>query len=273
MSVNRTKILVNTVSGATGSSITIPIHLDFTPVDQSEIIERDFVNSEIEKSINPIDDYEVIRFIPQLDNGNQIEHIEYRLHLSENNSTMDVSTYDEIGFVSDDIKFRRNNLKFSFLRLSFYDSPIPTNQNLLFFMTLFTDIGGNFLNPDGTPRDLTQINLQFILSDPILFPENTAEGYYLYHLKDSLTGTPPMKEIYMRASYQNAKTGKSLNLMTTPTPQNITDLIGKLHTKYILKEINNEYTYVIDNSQGNVTTNLITGDDKVTVDLYEVRVL
>ena len=62
MFVDRKKIIyTNLKSGAT---INIPIQMDFTPIDNSELVEDKFVNDEIEKAINPIVDYKKIIFKP-----------------------------------------------------------------------------------------------------------------------------------------------------------------------------------------------------------------
>ena len=62
MFVNRKKIRFDLVTSAT--TINVPIRLDFTPVDNSEMIEDKFVNDEVKKSINPITDYKKVRFKP-----------------------------------------------------------------------------------------------------------------------------------------------------------------------------------------------------------------
>ena len=54
-------------------------------------------------------------------------------------SQSDLLSY--LGFTDSDVKYRKNKLKMSFLRLSFYDSMLPTNQNLLAYSTVFVDTG------------------------------------------------------------------------------------------------------------------------------------
>lgn len=45
------------------------------------------------------------------------------------------------GFDNNDVKYQKNKLKKSFLRLSFYDSDKPGNQNLLAYSTIFINTG------------------------------------------------------------------------------------------------------------------------------------
>lgn len=54
----------------------------------------------------------------------------------------DLLTY--LGFTDSDVKYRKNTLKKSFLRLSYFDSTVATNQNLLCYSTVFVDTGNLF---------------------------------------------------------------------------------------------------------------------------------
>jgi len=42
------------MSGATATTINIPINMEYQLIDQSELIDRVFVSTEVENSINPI---------------------------------------------------------------------------------------------------------------------------------------------------------------------------------------------------------------------------
>lgn len=44
-----------------------------------------------------------------------------------------------LDFTNEDVRYQKNKIKKSFLRLSFYDSTNPANQNLLFYSTIFMD--------------------------------------------------------------------------------------------------------------------------------------
>ena len=71
MFVNRYQINVNTYSsGATDSYFNIPITMEYQIVDQTELVKRVFVDVETEKAINPIVDYEKVRFMPLDMQGN-----------------------------------------------------------------------------------------------------------------------------------------------------------------------------------------------------------
>lgn len=49
-----------------------------------------------------------------------------------------------LNFTTNDVRYQKNKLKKSFLRLSFYDSMIMGNQNLLAYSTIFLDSGSYF---------------------------------------------------------------------------------------------------------------------------------
>lgn len=49
-----------------------------------------------------------------------------------------------LGFTNNDVRYQKNRLKKSFLRLLFYDSTNQTNQNLLYTSTIFMDSGTLF---------------------------------------------------------------------------------------------------------------------------------
>jgi hypothetical protein len=250
-------------SGTTGNTINIPISGNFQLADQSDIIKRDFINKEIEKSINPIIDYEKTRLLPVDNQDSILDSINYSLHFNSGDY------YSNIGFVQDDIKFQRNNFIRSFLRLKFFDTNQPATQNLLFTMSMYPRLGSSDIDTNGQYKNITTIPVKFTLSNPISKPDGFAEGYYLYYYKGEILPTVP-KELYMEAEFNNAKTGKTTKMMTTSTPQDITTITSKLYTKYILKRISTGYIYEMDSTY---STNVSYSFTNVTINLYERTVL
>lgn len=268
-----------------GTSVNIPIGMNFIPSDQSETVEMDFVEKEIAESINVITDYEKARFTPTYDNGTTVKvasQVQYHINLLDGGTFPTTTMCSHAGFTRDDLKFRRNKFVRSFIRLAFYDSDITTNQNLMSFMTLFCRITTEDTVPletNGVPNDdgglpypANQIPLRFVIQDPISNPDGVSEGYFLYHYKDEVDVSLP-KELYMRASWNNAATGESLPLITDPTPQSIDNLISKLHMKYILKRDNTGYYYEIDPTYSSPQNITILSGDIVSVQLYQIQVL
>ena len=268
MHVNNFKINLTLISGATATTINIPINMEYQLVDQSELIDRQFVDTEVENSLNPIIDYEKTRFSPMDYNNVIIDKITYQLEFSGGKKT-----YGDIGFTDNDIIFGTEKFKQSFVNLLFYDSDIPLTQNLLSFTTLYCALKPIDINQAtagsllaGKPKPAHQIYLTFVLENPTLNVRGSSQGYYLYDFKDEFTTNSPPKFLYMKASFRNAKSGKSTNLMTNKTALPIDQLIKNLYTKFILVKRNDGYFYQIDNTSLNVTYT----SNNVTVNLYEI---
>ena len=280
MFVNQYQINLSTLSSATtATTINIPINLEYQIVDQSEIIERVFVDIEVEKTINPIVDYEKTRFKPINSNNKVVNKITYELDLSGK------TTYGSIGFTDDDIKFETERFKQTFLNLSFYDSDIPLTQNLLSFITLNPSLAKSDLSQSttsnlvlGQTKPASEIKLTFICENPIINLRGKSNGYYLYDFKDELIMNGAPKSLYMKATFKNAKTGKVTNLMVNDKALPIEDLIKKLYTRYILTKTDKGFFYKIDTTYNtpnttpptpnNVTEVLNT--DNITVKLYQI---
>lgn len=280
MLVNKIKINLPIIEiGTTATTVNVPINLEYQLVDQSELIETVFVDTETEKAINPIYDYEKVRFSPiNLDNT-ETTGVTYNVKILMNGSYVD--SFGEIGFTYDDIKYSKEIFKQTFLNLAFYDTANPLTQNLISYITLFPLISKDDLNSDGTVKPVNNIPLTFNLQNPILFPKGRAEGFYLYDYKGEFKTNIP-KDLYMRASFNNAKTGKLTNLMVVNSPQPIDKLINELYTKYTLTRTSTGYYYKINtkylgndltnttSSTGNNVTNV---DEKYIINLYQINTI
>jgi hypothetical protein len=227
MCVNRFQINLSTLtSGTTLTEVNIPISLEYQLVDNAELIDRVFVQTQTEDAINPILDYDRVRFTPLDSNSDFVKKLIYEIHMFDGNNNY-TNFLDGMGFVYDDVKYRKNAFTHSFLKLSLYDSDNPLVQNLVGYTTLYCELNTVDLLPTSTnglaaglPKPINQIPLNFVLENPIVNKKGNAEGFYLYYYKDSLN-IGDTKYLYMKASFNNAKTGKSKNLMVTSTPQNI----------------------------------------------------
>jgi len=274
---------------STGTTINIPIDMTFQIVDQSEIIERDFVKNEVENAINPIFDYEKVRFKPARNVSatfaSQVLNIVYKLNFLsgstgyyQNQQQVDVTNYNDIGFTNDDIKFRKNSLTKSILRLEFYDTDILTNQRLLFFLTIRPKVTIDDVTPPNNNAPFVQTysannkKVEFSLTDTSLNPNGYSEGYNIYSYKDEVDINLP-KEVYMRAIFNNAKTGVRTRFMTEYNPPNISwpiDIfMGKIFTKYVLHRTVSGFYYEIDTNYSN---NVSIVNNNYEIRLYEVAV-
>lgn len=284
MLVNRYQINLTTISSAsTATTINIPINMEYQLVDQSELIQRDFVDVEVEKNINPILDYEKVRFLPLDTNKVHVDQITYSVNLLLSTGVLGATNYGSIGFSDDDIKFERENFKQTFLNLSFYDTDNPLIQRLISNITIFSEIKPNDLIPvsattgiPGQPKPANQIYLTFVLENPILNPRGFSEGYHLYDYKDELK-IGESKYLYMRGSFKNAKTGKSTNLMVDSIPYSIDNLVHTLYTRYKLIRDTTGFYYEIDDTyhgNGVIGPNNVTyASNNATINLYQIQAL
>jgi hypothetical protein len=268
------------------SAITINFPVDLTPqmVDQAEIIDRKFVEVEVENAINPILDYEKVRFLPAIISPTptattvnsviQIQTVTYQINLLDANNTYfsPSTTYANAGFDNDDLRFRKNRLIKSFLRLDFYDSDILTDQRLVATMSINPNITYADIQPNISAYPVAQNKqLWFQLKNPLTNDEVFGEGFFLYYFKDEVDINLP-ENLYMRATFSNAKTGVSKGLMTDSTQVPIDQLVDQLHTRYVLHRTQTGYFYAIDYQYSNNVIVQLLPNQNATVQLYEVRV-
>ncbi len=289
MTANRYQINLSTISsGATDIYLNIPLSLESQEIGKSELIQTKFVDVETEKAINPILDYDKVRFLPVNSNNVNINKIFYNVDLTGS------TTYGAIGFDNDDIKFLRNNFTQTFLYLAFYDTDNPMNQRLVSYVTLFSEITPDNLLPDnerqvttygsviglpGQPKRATDIPLQFVLSSPIFNPRGFGEGYHLYDYKDELD-IGQWKYLYMKASFKNAKTGKTTGLMVKNTGLlKIDEVIKEVYTRYkLFRNLTGYYyqiddTYQVDVASGANNVSISTEPNDIIINLYQIRVV
>lgn len=276
------KINTSVFSGATATTINIPINLEYQIVDNAELVERVFVDVETQKAVNPILDYEKARFIPVDDVLKQINNVTYQLYFLDSDNNIQIpSYYSNLSFDNLDINFGRNNFKESYLYLGFFDSENQLTQNLVTELEIYNMLTSDDYLPLGTPKPnvagqpkpASQIPVRFVLTSPMLVRQGFYEGYHIYNYKDEFkVGFP--KYLYMKGTYVNAKTGKSTNLMTEPSAYRIDDLIPKLYTRYKLYRDTTGFYYQIDTTySNNVSYSISPNNTDVSVKLYQIQTL
>jgi len=273
MTVNKIHIPLRDIN-ISGTSVNIPLFLSFMPIDNTELIETKFIDDEVEKSINPIIDYKKLQFhlADNPTNWNLIPKIKINLNFFISTPTGMPSApftyayanpiyfngpgaYGDLYFSYDDIFCRTDRIMKSFLRCSFFDSPYPNTNSLLFYTKIFTQIEEDQKNQFGFVLPPDSCPISFILGDSVLEPLTVHEGFYLYWFKDLVDNAPNGEyEVYMSVVYHNAGNGETVPLYpfkTDPPDADIvlTDLIGttgRLFIKVILKNDNGVYKYVFD---------------------------
>ena len=270
MTVNRTKILIKDTN-ISGNTINIPIRMDFTPIDNSELVETKFVDDEIEKAINPIVDYKKVIFKPADNNWNIINEMEYIFNFfiplqpstgapSANNYQY-VNNYSPLGFLFDDLFCGTERFLNSFLRITLHDSTDISSNNVLGFIDIYTQLGKNQKDIYGFVLPLDTCPASMVVGDPVLKPETVHEGYYMYWFKDVVDESPNGEyTLYASTTFNNAKNGISMGVYTTPnlTPDNIqindiNNSNGPYWMKIIFKNDNGVYKYRFEPNNPNFT--------------------
>lgn len=160
-------------------------------------------------------------------------------------SQSDLLTY--LGFSNSDVRYQKNKLSKSFIRLLFYDSTNPGNQNLLYYSTIFVNSGELFgkyikhvedtpfisINQDGTiNQNLVGIKVDrepdgelidnkdkiedFRLSSQFVVQDkyqslSSSDGFYFYNWRSGRSVLPT--DLYMKIEFNHAGFGRTIPFM------------------------------------------------------------
>ena len=265
--------------------INVPIVNTFeTTLYQMELLNEHFVNAEKKKAINGITDIEKDVYYPCISNINQdafvdIYTIKFNLHFREHrgddwlvenesfwncvekdlygkakivdvpmqmtlDNKSDLLTF--LGFTNNDVRYQKNKLKKSFLRLMYYDSMNPANQNLIGYSTIFFDTGNMFtkyvkhIKDEGyisvganknnygiyspsegkigirvdrehiSNNDDLRLGSQFVVKSKNM-SKSSSEGFYIYIWKDNEMALP--QDLYMKVEFNHAGYGRTIPFM------------------------------------------------------------
>lgn len=256
-------------------SIDIPFSSSFeTNLYQMDLIKEKFVDKTKKEVINRIVDLERDVYYPSVYDvdykySHDIYTIKFNLHFREHRGDNWTVTNDTLwngvednrinkditddnvsdllmflGFNNEDVRYQRNKLKKSFLRLSYYDSPNPANQNLLMYSTIFVNSGELFskyarygeeegytlisfdedgeyvLSTDkkgiGVDKEYDgfieekRLSSQFVVKDKNA-SKSSSEGFYLYLWKEDETPIP--QDIYMKVEFNHSGFGRTIPFM------------------------------------------------------------
>ena len=131
-----------------------------------------------------------------------------------------------LNFTDDDIYYRKKKVAKSFIRLSFYDSPDPNTQMLLYYSTIFLNVidlyekyiynatdkkkkEKGIVNYE--TKDKWRLGLSFSVGDRY-DRQRSSEGFYLYLYPDGLDDDNE-RTIYLKVEFNHAGYGKTVPLM------------------------------------------------------------
>ncbi len=263
-------------------NINVPIVNTFeTNLTQMELLNEYFVETEKKKAINRITDIEKDVYYPCIPNNNSfgdVYTIKFNLHFREHrgddwlvenesfwncieqsdgrakiinatqNKQMTTDNRSDLlsflGFTNEDVHFQKNKLKKSFLRLMYFDSTNPANQNMIGYSTIFFDTGDMFakyikyneeknyvavnmnenqygvynISEEKTGirvnresfNEKTRLSSQFVVKSKNT-SKASSEGFYLYIWKDNSTPLP--QDLYMKVEFNHAGYGRTIPFM------------------------------------------------------------
>lgn len=164
-----------------------------------------------------------------------------------------------LGFTDNDVMNQKQKIRKSFLRLSFYDSPDPLTQKLIYYSSIFMDSGELFgryikakneLVKAGESGDNVVLNSQesekyrldcrFIVKNEYNTIKSS-DGFNIYYFPDNVPEISG-KTIYMKVEFNHAGYGRTIPMIAWPDSGLTMDAIkdGALYMPLKLKNISEE---------------------------------
>ena len=201
-------------------------------------------------------------------------------------------TSDLIGclnFTDNDIFYKKKKVSQSFVRLSFYNSPDPIEQKLLYYSTIFIDatelygkyvkqlmyMEDNDLFNEKKNKDLnlnaavvfcsggTRLDTKMVITNEF-DRTKSSEGFNLYLFAEdkNFNLENGEKTIYMKVEFNHAGNGKTLPMIMWPkvngeyVPLTMDNFIENLYIPIKLTYINDRYAYYIPDAYKNENGNI-----------------
>lgn len=171
----------------------------------------------------------------------------YKAFFSYQNKSKQSDLLTYLGFTNSDVKFQKNKLKKSFLRLMFFDSDNPARQNMIGYSTIFLDGGKLFTkfmnhqmtsgyslsNSETRNSNFTGVKVDFEYVSPTAISDeemetyrlssqlevtdtynskSSSEGFYVYLWADNDKGNIP-SDLYMKVEFNHAGLGRTIPFM------------------------------------------------------------
>ena len=180
------------------------------------------------------------------------------------------SNYGMMGFTNSNIINKDESLKNSLLRLLFFDSKNPANQNLLAFSNIYIDTTKLYYDLYNSNMDISKVKTEFITYNPLIANSyDNTDGFYLYLyntdiIKNSITN------IYMKAEFYNSKTGKKIIFAANRSSINgfsLSELFDNMYYDVSIRYINNNIYYIIEQ-----INRADSSEGKIKLDLYEANI-
>ena len=212
---------------------------------------------------------------------------EFKNFMKESGLTSDLIGY--LNFTDNDIFYKKKKVSQSFVRLSFYNSPDPIEQKLLYYSTIFIDatelygkyvkqlmyMEDNDLFNEKKNKDLnlnaavvfcsggTRLDTKMVITNEF-DRTKSSEGFNLYLFAEdkNFNLENGEKTIYMKVEFNHAGNGKTLPMIMWPkvngeyVPLTIDNFIENLYIPIKLTYINGRYVYYIPDAYKNENGNI-----------------
>ena len=207
-----------------------------------------------------------------------------------------------LDFDDSDIYNQKNRVKQSFLRLSFYDSPNPLEQSLLYYSTIFFDGGdlfGKFVrrkawmremdenyneelepvvwSPTGSTDPVPAVTSQLIVNDEYDMTRS-GEGFNLYLFKQDAPIEISEKPIYMKIEFNHAGNGRTIPLIFwkkddngQPVKLNIKNYFENLYIPVRYGLTDKGYVYFFEGTETERNNGLVWENDRLVLNLFEPK--
>lgn len=238
-----------------------------------------FENEIVQKAINPIDNFETIRYshkswAPQIiDVGSKTStHYNFYFYSATTDSSITATTtntpwvtdYRANGFTTKQIYYNDNSFSKSYFKLDFYDSKKSTSQQNLLTIIIPTQQGLT------TSAVIGQNTVAIRKPEYQLNFTGDKEGYFVYWLKSPEFFNPEINTLYMSAKFYDANIGAFKRMINSPqgTMQNKFNFSQETYFYYTLNLNYDDYTYEVflDNELNKMTK---VGTDYSPIQWYE----
>jgi len=235
-----------------------------------------FENEIVQKAVNPIDNFETIRYsharwAPQIINVDPktSTHYDFYFYSATTDSSITATTtntawvtdYRANGFTSRQIYYNEDVFSKSYFKLDFYDSKKSTSQQNLLTIIIPTQQGLT------TPAVIGQNTVAIRKPEYQLNFTGDKEGYFVYWLKSSEFFNPEINTLYMSVKFYDASIGGFKKMMNTPqgTLPDKFNFDQDIYFYYTLKLNYDDYTYEV------FLENVITPLTKVGTDYNPIK--
>ena len=215
-----------------------------------------FENEIVQKAVNPIDNFETIRYsharwAPQIINVDPKTSTHYNFYFysattdssitATTTNTAWVTDYRANGFTSRQIYYNDDVFSKSYFKLDFYDSKKSTSQQNLLTIIIPTQQGLT------TSAVIGQNTVAIRKPEYQLNFTGDKEGYFVYWLKSPEFFNPEINTLYMSAKFYDASIGGFKRMMNSPqgTINNKFNFSQEFYFYYTLNLNYDDYTYEV----------------------------